>query len=98
MDIEGKKFKAYTHFRLDQIGVPERVPESQHDKEGCRVGGRFDWLYTKLLTTVNALKAAQVIREYSSIAEHAMSNEDFEKLYKAHADFDAAMFKLEEIK
>jgi hypothetical protein len=37
-----ERFKAYTHKRLDELGVPHEVPESEHTKAGCRVGGRFD--------------------------------------------------------
>lgn len=37
-------FKAYVHTRLDEMGVPHSDPESEHDKAGCRVGGRLDLL------------------------------------------------------
>ncbi len=37
------RFKAYVHDRLDAAGVPVD-PESAHKAEGCRIGGRLDWL------------------------------------------------------
>jgi hypothetical protein len=37
-------FKDYVHQRLDAMGVPHSVPESEHDKAGCRVGGRLDFV------------------------------------------------------
>jgi hypothetical protein len=37
------RFKQYVHARLDAAGVPSD-PESPHKAEGCRVGGRLDWL------------------------------------------------------
>lgn len=42
------KFKAYTHQRMNEIGAPPEVPESEHTKAGCRIGGRFDWVAAKL--------------------------------------------------
>jgi hypothetical protein len=42
------KFKAYTHQRMTEAGVPEVVPESPHTAVGCRIGGRFDWLLKQL--------------------------------------------------
>lgn len=41
-------FKAYVHQRLDNMGVPHAIPESEHDKAGCRVSGRLDWVEKKL--------------------------------------------------
>lgn len=41
-------FKVYVHQRLDAMGVPHSVPESEHDKAGCRVGGRLDWVENAL--------------------------------------------------
>ena len=38
------KFKAYTHQRMDELDVPYEVPDSEHTKAGCRIGGRFDWV------------------------------------------------------
>lgn len=40
---KAEAFKAYVHQRLDAMGVPTD-PESPHKAEGCRVGGRLDWL------------------------------------------------------
>ena len=42
------KFKAYTHQPLDELGAPPEVPESEHTKAGCRIGGRFDWVRYQL--------------------------------------------------
>lgn len=42
-----QKFKDYVHQRLDAMGVPED-PESPHKVEGCRIGGRLDWLAAKV--------------------------------------------------
>lgn len=41
-------FKTYVHKRLDEADVPHEVPESEHTKAGCRVGGRIDWLLERL--------------------------------------------------
>lgn len=41
------KFKAYVHERLDMAGVPAD-PDSPHRAEGCRIGGRLDWLIDEL--------------------------------------------------
>lgn len=43
-DDGSDEFKAYVHNRLDEMGVPHSVPESEHDKAGCRIGGRLDWV------------------------------------------------------
>lgn len=37
------KFKAYVHDRLDKAGVPVDPP-SPHQSEGCRIGGRLDYV------------------------------------------------------
>jgi hypothetical protein len=37
------KFKAYVHRRLDEAGVPAD-PDSPHKAEGCRIGGRLDFV------------------------------------------------------
>jgi hypothetical protein len=50
---EGKAFKSYVHQRLDAMGVPNSVPESPHDKAGCRVGGRLDWVEERLEVPVS---------------------------------------------
>lgn len=42
--IKLKEFKAYTHQRLDAMNIPYSVPESDHDKAGCRIGGRMDYV------------------------------------------------------
>jgi hypothetical protein len=39
---ELEAFKRYVHDRLDTMGVPHSDPESEHDKAGCRIGGRLD--------------------------------------------------------
>ena len=38
-----KAFKDYTHGRLDAMGVPHSLPESEHG-----VGGRLDWVEARL--------------------------------------------------
>lgn len=40
------QFKAYVHTRLDGANVPVD-PESPHKAEGCRIGGRLDWLFAQ---------------------------------------------------
>lgn len=40
-------FKNYVHQRLDAAGVPVD-PDSPHKAEGCRVGGRLDWVFARL--------------------------------------------------
>jgi hypothetical protein len=45
---KARAFKDYTHGRLDAMGVPHSVPESEHDKAGCRIGGRLDWVEQRL--------------------------------------------------
>ena len=42
------KFKEYVHARLDEMKVPHEVPESEHTKAGCRIGGRLDWVEERL--------------------------------------------------
>jgi hypothetical protein len=41
-----QRFKEYVHKRLDDAGVPVD-PESPHKAEGCRIGGRLDWLFAE---------------------------------------------------
>lgn len=50
MDDEGQRFKDYVHSRLDKMGVPHSVPTSEHDKAGCRIGGRLDYIEHRLAT------------------------------------------------
>ena len=38
-----QRFKDYVHKRLDDAGVPVD-PDSPRKAEGCRIGGRLDWL------------------------------------------------------
>jgi len=42
------RFKNYTHARMDRLGAPHEVPDSEHTKAGCRIGGRFDWVEQQL--------------------------------------------------
>ena len=42
-----RAFKAYTHERLDAMGVPVEVP-SPHTDAGCRIGGRMDYVEQRL--------------------------------------------------
>jgi hypothetical protein len=48
MCTKGRAFKDYVHQRLDAMGVPHSLPESEHDKAGCRVGGRLDWVEARI--------------------------------------------------
>ena len=43
-----QRFKDYVHGRLDRMGVPAD-PDSPHKAEGCRVGGRLDWVAARLM-------------------------------------------------
>lgn len=36
-----RRFKAYVHNRLDEVGVPTH-PDGPHSAEGCRIGDRLD--------------------------------------------------------
>lgn len=45
-------FKAYVHKRLDDAGVPVD-PDSPHKAEGCRIGGRLDWVLLALKQSKN---------------------------------------------
>lgn len=47
---KGQAFKDYVHQRLDAMGAPHSVPESEHDKAGCRIGGRLDWIEARIAT------------------------------------------------
>jgi hypothetical protein len=42
-----QKFKDYVHDRLDKMEVPVD-PESPHKAEGCRIGGRLDYVESKI--------------------------------------------------
>lgn len=42
-----QRFKDYVHARLDAAGVPVD-PESSYKAEGCRIGGRLDWVLERL--------------------------------------------------
>lgn len=46
--VKLENFKIYVHQRLDSMGVPHSVPESEHDKAGCRIGGRLDWVENEM--------------------------------------------------
>lgn len=55
-------FKAYVHKRLDDQGVPVD-PDSPHKAEGCRIGGRLDWLFADAAATdAEALKLRAAIK------------------------------------
>ncbi len=41
-------FKTFVHKTLDAMGVPAEIPESEHTKAGCRIGGRMEWVKEKL--------------------------------------------------
>lgn len=56
---DGKKFKDYTHQRLSELGAPHEVPESEHTKAGCRVGGRFDWVMAELAALRSRIAALE---------------------------------------
>ncbi len=40
-------FKDYCHARLDAAGVPTD-PDSPHKAEGCRIGGRLDYVFARV--------------------------------------------------
>jgi hypothetical protein len=40
---KAERFKAYVHKRLDEAGVPVDPP-SPHREQGCRIGGRLDYV------------------------------------------------------
>lgn len=42
-----QEFKDYTHFRLDEMGIPTH-PDGPHSRQGCRVGDRFDLVERQL--------------------------------------------------
>lgn len=42
-----QKFKEYVHQRLDEAGVPVD-PDSPHKAEGCRIGGRLDYVLSRM--------------------------------------------------
>lgn len=42
-----QRFKEYVHARLDAAGVPTD-PDSPHKAEGCRIGGRLDYVLGRL--------------------------------------------------
>lgn len=48
MALKLQKFKDYTHERLDAMGVPKSNPDNEHEKAGCRIGGRLDFVENKL--------------------------------------------------
>lgn len=52
--IAAHAFKQYVHSSLDAAGVPVD-PESPHKAEGCRIGGRLDWLLAKLAAMAAAV-------------------------------------------
>lgn len=54
--VKKEAFKVYTHQRLSELGAPHEVPESEHTKAGCRVGGRFDWVEERLEDTEGELE------------------------------------------
>lgn len=43
-----QEFKDYVHKRLDDAGIPVD-PESTHKEHGCRIGGRLDFVFDKIL-------------------------------------------------
>lgn len=66
------KYKNYTHARMDKLGAPHEVPDSEHTKAGCRIGGRFDWVERRvaeleaereLLRKALAMNTANLLRD-----------------------------------
>lgn len=53
-----REFKKYTHDRLDAAGIPVD-PDSPHKAEGCRIGGRLDFVFEQRSGLVAA--AMQVV-------------------------------------
>lgn len=43
-----KEFKEYVHKRLDDAGIPVD-PESPHKASGCRIGGRLDVTFNRMV-------------------------------------------------
>jgi hypothetical protein len=81
----GRKFKGYVHQRLDEAGVPVD-PESPHKAEGCRIGGRLDWVFdrqrrmrealeTKLAGAVDELRDARALLFASQERERELENQ-----------------------
>lgn len=58
-----QKFKDYVHGRLDAAGVPTD-PESPHRAEGCRIGGRLD--YVLMHRSDGAVAAAVRVRKWKA--------------------------------
>jgi hypothetical protein len=80
-------FKAYVHKRLDEMGVPAD-PDSPHKAEGCRVGGRLDWIIdlmadaglasdalTAEVARLNARHVANVAARDAAVAEASVARE-----------------------
>jgi hypothetical protein len=51
-------FKDFVHKTLDAMGVPAELPESEHTKAGCRIGGRLEWVAQQLRPTPLAVPQA----------------------------------------
>jgi hypothetical protein len=73
MNYKNQAFKVYVHQRLDAMGVPHSVPESEHDKAGCRIGGRLDYVESDLA----ALRAS--LAEALEVSSHLMSAPAYER-------------------
>jgi len=58
-ECKGLAFKAYTHERMDKLGAPHTVEDSEHTKAGCRIGGRFDWVEAELARLKSEKAAAE---------------------------------------
>ena len=52
-----QRFKDWVHAYLDAHGVPHHPP-GVHGSEGCRIGDRMDWVFTRLRTMETALQKA----------------------------------------
>jgi hypothetical protein len=66
--VQADKFKQYVHERLDSMGIPHSNPDSEHDKAGCRIGGRLDIVEQRISKESASLKTA-----LSVVGKHAAS-------------------------
>lgn len=94
---EQEACKKYVHQRLDAIGVPYSIPESEHDKAGCRVGGRLDWVESRIkeleadLAAIKQQEPVGYVREYA--LEHLKNTRSHTVIdAEPRAENDTALF------
>jgi hypothetical protein len=56
-----RKFKKYVHQRLDELGVPHTIRD-HHFKNGCRIGGRLDWIKDAILRFQQEASDARLLK------------------------------------